>query len=408
MRKILVYFSLFIALFTYNVNAQDFYHTSLDKCDAQGQTALADHSCGVFDEDGVQIMDSGDVISSAQIGGYYPASNASNQHEEWFTANEGKYFGINIMSKSVYTDTLKNSFTIKSTTMSGVTQTVDGVIPISIDLCSTTDLMSNLNYANTLGSGFDLDGVSILYTNTSTTTASGYNVNKCYRLFARIKAQMMYIPATQAKFNYRYISTTGTSPTFRILNPHNDAMALIFMSINFYTVRDYNSLVENADYVVYLQTTSDRLKEQTDSIKEFSQVLNDFFYIAKDDTVDKNKSDNFFNGLTSRFQESLDDYNKGNFVFSNIVLLPIKLVDNIDSECRQIKLPFSSDKLSTDDISLPCGNTLFWDKPKVKPFRKVWNFIVGAPIVYVLLLWSFKTVQKTKDPLNNDLEMIEL
>ena len=77
MRKILVYISLFISFFTFNVYAQDFFHTSLDKCDAQGQTALADHSCGVFDEDGVQIMDSGDVITSAQIGGYYPAVNVN-------------------------------------------------------------------------------------------------------------------------------------------------------------------------------------------------------------------------------------------------------------------------------------------------------------------------------------------
>ena len=216
---------------------------------------------------------------------------------------------------------------------------------------------------------------------------------------------MMKLTLITSIFSILLFITLSKHPVlYGVFIPDNSSLDIIYINKKSFTI----ARRRNADYVVYLQTTADRLKEQTDSIKQFSNVLNDFFYIAKDDTVDKEKSDNFFNGLTSRFQESLDEYNKGNFVFSNIVLLPIKLVDNIDSECREIKLPFSSDKLSTDDISLPCGNTLFWDKPKVKPFRKVWNFLVGAPIVYSLLLWSYKTVQKTKDPLNNDMEMIEL
>ena len=145
------------------------------------------------------------------------------------------------------------------------------------------------------------------------------------------------------------------------------------------TIIDQNNTIIN---------NQEDIKNNTEDIKN---TLND-------DSIDTDQSNSFFDN----FDESSDH------LLTSVVLFPIKILDNLDSECRELNFPFSSDKLKINDVSLPCGNTLFWDKPKVAEFKKFWNFIVGAPIIYGCLLWTFKTIQKLKNPFDNEVEMIEL
>lgn len=146
----------------------------------------------------------------------------------------------------------------------------------------------------------------------------------------------------------------------------------------------------------------DKITDQNDTIinnqEDIKNNTEDIKKTLNDDSIDTDQSDSFFDS----FDESSDH------LLTSVVLFPIKILDNLDSECRELNFPFSSDKLKFNDVSLPCGNTLFWDKPKVAEFKKFWNFIVGAPIIYGCLLWTFKTIQKLKNPFDNEVEMIEL
>ena len=125
--------------------------------------------------------------------------------------------------------------------------------------------------------------------------------------------------------------------------------------------------------------------------------IDDIKGALNDDSIDTSQSDSFFDG-----------FNNEDNLLTSVVLFPIQILNNVDSACTPLTLPFESDKMKANDYSLPCGDTLFWNKPKVAEFKKFWNFIVGAPIIYGCLLWSFKTIQKLKNPFDNEVEMIEL
>lgn len=149
-------------------------------------------------------------------------------------------------------------------------------------------------------------------------------------------------------------------------------------------------LNQNATIISQNQTiinNSDNIKSTTEDIKG---SLND-------DSIDTSQSDSFFDG-----------FNNEDNLLTSVVLFPIQILNNVDATCTPLTLPFESDKMKANDYSLPCGDTLFWNKPKVAEFKKFWNFIVGAPIIYGCLLWSFKTIQKLKNPFDNEVEMIEL
>lgn len=136
------------------------------------------------------------------------------------------------------------------------------------------------------------------------------------------------------------------------------------------------------------------IKNNTDDIKNTTE---DIKGALNDDSIDTSQSDSFFDG-----------FNNEDNLLTSVVLFPIQILNNVDATCAPLSLPFESDKMKVSDYSLPCGDTLFWNKPKVAEFKKFWNFIVGAPIIYGCLLWSFKTIQKLKNPFDNEVEMIEL
>lgn len=175
-----------------------------------------------------------------------------------------------------------------------------------------------------------------------------------------------------------------------IYNQYSWADAVYFINAEVLDNTEYANLLnqyKQLDATDKSNKNSEDIKNTTDDIKG---SLND-------DSIDTSQSDGFFGNFSDN----------GNFL-TNIVLFPIDIVNNIDATCTPLTLPFESDKLKASDYSLPCGDELFWNKPKVAEFKKFWNFIVGAPIIYGCLLWSFKTIQKLKNPFDNEVELIEL
>lgn len=167
-------------------------------------------------------------------------------------------------------------------------------------------------------------------------------------------------------------------------------------------------VVDSSSYVNPMNYSSQSLINQNSQIiNQNNTIINnqndiknnteDIKGALNDDSIDTSQSDSFFDG-----------FNNEDNLLTSVVLFPIQILNNVDSTCTPLTLPFESDKMKANDYSLPCGDTLFWNKPKVAEFKKFWNFIVGAPIIYGCLLWSFKTIQKLKNPFDNEVEMIEL
>ena len=167
-------------------------------------------------------------------------------------------------------------------------------------------------------------------------------------------------------------------------------------------------VVDSSGYVNPMNYSSQSLINQNSQIiNQNNTIINnqndiknnteDIKGALNDDSIDTSQSDSFFDG-----------FNNEDNLLTSVVLFPIQILNNVDATCTPLTLPFESDKMKANDYSLPCGDTLFWNKPKVAEFKKFWNFIVGAPIIYGCLLWSFKTIQKLKNPFDNEVEMIEL
>lgn len=167
-------------------------------------------------------------------------------------------------------------------------------------------------------------------------------------------------------------------------------------------------VVDSSGYVNPMNYSSQSLINQNSQIiNQNNTIINnqndiknnteDIKGALNDDSIDTSQSDSFFDG-----------FNNEDNLLTSVVLFPIQILNNVDATCTPLTLPFESDKMKVNDYSLPCGDTLFWNKPKVAEFKKFWNFIVGAPIIYGCLLWSFKTIQKLKNPFDNEVEMIEL
>lgn len=160
-----------------------------------------------------------------------------------------------------------------------------------------------------------------------------------------------------------------------------------------------NTQIINQNDIIINQgkQTNDNLNDLKDKQDQTNQKIDDVKGTLNDDSIDTSQSDSFFDG-----------FNNEDNLLTSVVLFPIQILNNVDATCTPLSLPFESDKMKASDYSLPCGDTLFWNKPKVSEFKKFWNFIVGAPIIYGCLLWSFKTIQKLKNPFDNEVEMIEL
>lgn len=118
--------------------------------------------------------------------------------------------------------------------------------------------------------------------------------------------------------------------------------------------------------------------------------LFDFF---KDDEVDTNEGNSFFS--------SFEDTDHGGI--SGVVTAPLTFINKISGKCS----PLGINVLGAD-VSLPCGDTLFWNKPEVANFRNTWNVLFGGGILYALLLKLLKVIENLKNPDDSRIEVMKL
>lgn len=295
---------------------------------------------------------------------------------------------------------------------------------IGLPASTTTDYALNLTFSYDYQSGYENtipynngDKINILLTSCIANDHRIENVypyTKNYMAYSYISTEYCGFNWDSANNHVQYTllqlnvsdtydddveSTTGTilikhfvinNINLAINNTNSWADAVYFINAQALDNTEYANLLNQ-----YKQLeATDKSNKNSEDIKN---ATDDIKGSLNDDSIDTSQSDSFFNGFD----------NEDNLLTS-VVLFPIQILNNVDATCTPLTLPFESDKMKSNDYSLPCGDTLFWNKPKVAEFKKFWNFIVGAPIIYGCLLWSFKTIQKLKNPFDNEVEMIEL
>lgn len=291
-------------------------------------------------------------------------------------------------------------------------------VPVDIKLSSFTydnRNMLDLKWYN-FGAGnsnlaFDFDfnndvGSNYLYTSivlcSDTTYSSSYATDPS-------EITNIQINNTNYSCNYNNSGYTGGKVVIiTFLAYSSGANSIVLYQNDDASIQLIDFVVDSSGYVNPMNYSSQSLINQNSQIiNQNNTIINnqndiknnteDIKGALNDDSIDTSQSDSFFGG-----------FNNEDNLLTSVVLFPIQILNNVDSTCTPLSLPFESDKMKANDYSLPCGDTLFWNKPKVAEFKKFWNFIVGAPIIYGCLLWSFKTIQKLKNPFDNEVEMIEL
>lgn len=132
------------------------------------------------------------------------------------------------------------------------------------------------------------------------------------------------------------------------------------------------------------------IKGGFEAITDAITGLFDFF---KDDSVDNEESNSFFGDFS--------DTDHGGI--SGVITAPLTFIRRMTDTCSPLQIT-----MFDKQIDIPCGDTLFWNKPEVSSFRTTWNVIVGGPILYLLLCWLFKVIEGLKNPDDSRIEVMKL
>lgn len=123
----------------------------------------------------------------------------------------------------------------------------------------------------------------------------------------------------------------------------------------------------------------------------FKNLLDGILGFFSSDDVDTN--DSFFS--------SFEDIDHGGI--SGVIAAPLKAIDKVTKPCSSVSL----DVLGAY-VELPCGDTLFWNKPEVATFRITWNILLGGGIIYALMCKLFKVIEGLKNPDDSRIEVMKL
>lgn len=121
-----------------------------------------------------------------------------------------------------------------------------------------------------------------------------------------------------------------------------------------------------------------------------------------------NKIVDLFNFFTDTSQDDnsgfFGDFNDTDHGgISGVITSPLRFIRKMSSPCNALNI----DVLGAD-VEIPCGTTLFWDKPSVAQFKIVWNTIFGGALLYSLICMLYKVINNLKDPDNSKVEVMKL
>lgn len=152
----------------------------------------------------------------------------------------------------------------------------------------------------------------------------------------------------------------------------------------------YSYHYSGADSNTLQQAIQSQTSEITDAQQETTDAINDLNDSLNDDSTTnaENTGSSFFSNFTTR-----------DFGLTSVVTAPINFIQSFTNSCSAN--PVVMDIYGTD-VTLPCGDVIFWNRDDVASFRIIWNLLIGGPIIYTLSLKLFRTVQRALDPDQND------
>lgn len=149
-----------------------------------------------------------------------------------------------------------------------------------------------------------------------------------------------------------------------------------------------NSMINNS-----INNTNNIINNQNKNQQQTNEKLDNIDNTLKDDEIDTSGASSFFEDFESKDHGGL----------STLITAPLNVIVKITDKCKPIVI----DVLGKN-ITLPCGDTLFWDRPDVKTFRAIWNVIVCGPILYYLLIKLYKVIEGLKNPDDDRIEVVDL
>ena len=145
-------------------------------------------------------------------------------------------------------------------------------------------------------------------------------------------------------------------------------------------IRISSSTIDVTEQSVDLTPIVDAQNQTTNAINDINDTLTD-------SNVTANAQTGIFDNI-DLFEDN---------TLSGIMTAPLTYLRSIDGTCTPITLTYKS-----QDITLPCGTTIFWARPDVSTFRTFWNILFGGFIIYRLCFKLFKTINNALDPTKDD------
>lgn len=155
-----------------------------------------------------------------------------------------------------------------------------------------------------------------------------------------------------------------------------------------YSVNQIFQIEQNLNY-----TIDNNLGNIQDKQDQTNEKLDNIDNTLKDDEIDTDGANSFFDDFNSKDHGGL----------SSIITSPLSALMKITDTCTPIKI-----NVLEKEITLPCGDTLFWNKPNVESFRIIWNILIGGPILYALLVKLYHVIEGLKNPDDDRIEVMKL
>ena len=173
-----------------------------------------------------------------------------------------------------------------------------------------------------------------------------------------------------------------------------DARFYIFgLSINDLGIssNEIENIVNNSGFAT--ASSVEEVKTATAEIKEEAKKTNDT--ISNSDISDSNSQ-------TSAFFDDFDSGDTGSLM--NIVKLPLKFLDSLNSQCSSITINTGY----LGNITIPCLSSSLYSVDGLKQIITIATLVLNASICYGCIKSIVSCVEKLKNPNDDEIEVIDL
>lgn len=266
------------------------------------------------------------------------------------------------------------------------------------------DSKNLLNPSEIISGGYSIGNGNYFTSSTSFSTKNKINIDnsKNYYLSHNVlsKGQFYYVLYYDENENYLGNKSLSISSKSMNISNYEKYSQVKYINIRFDSpLSDMNAiqLEEGSSATSYEpygeQICTNKMDETNNKLDETNGKLDDLNDNITNSDIDMGGANSFFGDFS--------DTDHGGI--SGVVTAPLRFINKLTATCNPLEL----DVLGSN-VKLPCGNTLFWDKPEVANFRTIWNVLFGGAILYALMSKLFKVIEGLKNPDDSRIEVMKL